>query len=819
MNLTPETEVHLNKFKPRAYQKCLFDAILNMGYKKVLAVWPRRCLSGDTHITMSDGSWKFLKDIEVGDEIISWDGTRFVPDIVKNKWSTGIKETVKLQSYGYLPVVTSKDHQFASLTQSREDVSWVSAGMLRPKRQVLNYAGLEFGTHHDPDLAEFIGYMITDGYCSGYQQPKFTNTNKGILMRVAYLSKKLFNYDPIWREKGNGYDLGFTNGTRGGGATKNKVKELFRQYNLDVSKEKRRILPIVWNFDEESLGRFFAAVISSDGSIYGHQKGFTGDRDRGIPPANEISIHCGLSYLMAWDFYWLLRKIGIVPQVPKFEKESNWKVRVSKGYGLRWLLSKGPIYGKEDKQGFILARLPFNPHKPNNWNGCYRCRQCIEDAQDEELYDIETMHHHNFVANGYVVHNSGKDMCAWNICIQELIRKTQTIYYIFPTYASGRKILWDAITNDGFRILDYMPKEVIESRNEQLMRIRLKNGSVFQVIGSDNYDNALVGTNPQGVVFSEFAISNPLAYGFVRPILSANNGWALIVSTPRGKNFLWEMYNVGLANPQSWFVSKLTVDDTGHIPLDVIERERAEGEMSEDLQMQEYWTSFEMGIEGAYYTKYMDKARLDGRIGDVPWEVNHKVHTAWDLGVRDATTIIFVQIIGQTIRIIDCYENSKVGLEHYANILKSKPYTYGKHIAPHDIRVQELGSGITRLAKARELGINFTIAEKTYILDGIEAVRSSLGKMWFDQEACAPLIKSIDNYRQEYDQKKKVYKSSPLHNWASHFCDGMRYLSTSLSKLRTGLTPEELDARYKKAMYGEGIHHGIFADRNKTHYW
>jgi hypothetical protein len=108
---------------------------------------------------------------------------------------------------------------------------------------------------------------------------------------------------------------------------------------------------------------------------------------------------------------------------------------------------------------------------------------------------------------------AGKDMTAWNICIQELLRKIQTIYYVFPTYSSGRRILWDAITNDGFRILDYLPKEVIESKNEQLMRIRLKNGSLFQVIGSDNYDNALVGTNPKGIVFSEFAISNPKALG------------------------------------------------------------------------------------------------------------------------------------------------------------------------------------------------------------------------------------------------------------------------------------------------------------------
>ena len=413
---------------------------------------------------------------------------------------------------------------------------------------------------------------------------------------------------------------------------------------------------------------------------------------------------------------------------------------------------------------------------------------------------------------------SGKDMCAWNICIQELIRKTQTIYYIFPTYASGRKILWDAITNDGFRILDYMPKEVIESQNEQLMRIKLKNGSVFQVIGSDNYDNALVGTNPQGVVFSEFAISNPLAYGFVRPILSANSGWALIVSTPRGKNFLWEMYNVGLMNPQSWYVSKLTVDDTGHIPLDVIERERAEGEMSEDLQLQEYWTSFEMGIEGAYYTKYMDKARLDGRIGQVPWEPGLKVHTSWDIGVRDMTSIIFFQIANNVIRVIDCYEKNKEGIEHYVNVIKSKDYTYGKHIGPHDIRNMDFSTGITRWEKARRLGLTFTVADKIPVVDGIEAVRSKIPMMWFDAGNCSSLIKALENYRQEFDPKTRVYKEKPLHDVFSNFAESMRYLCVSLHKVRDGLTPEELDRRYRKAMYGD---HGnmppIFRDQGSRY--
>ncbi len=407
---------------------------------------------------------------------------------------------------------------------------------------------------------------------------------------------------------------------------------------------------------------------------------------------------------------------------------------------------------------------------------------------------------------------AGKDVTAWNLCIKELLTKVQTIYYVFPTYSSGRRILWDALTNDGFRILDYLPKEVIESKNEMMMRIKLKNGSLFQVIGSDNYDNALVGTNPRGIVFSEFAISNPLAYSFVRPILTANGGWVLIISTPRGKNFLWEMYQVALHNPNDWFVSKLTVDDTNHIPLAEIERERMVGEMSEDLQLQEYWTSFEMGVEGSYYAKYIDKLRLKGQIAHVPWEPSLKVHTSWDLGYSDHTSIIFFQVSGQIIRIIDCYEKNKEGLEHYIKVLMSKDYQYGIHIAPHDIRNHEFSTGITRWEKARSLGVTFTVADKISIVDGIEAVRSALPRMWFDEREAAPLIKALENYRQDYDPKKRVYKPRPRHDIFSNFADSMRYLCISLRKTRDGLTPEELDARYNKAMYGNETMPNFFRD-------
>ena len=396
---------------------------------------------------------------------------------------------------------------------------------------------------------------------------------------------------------------------------------------------------------------------------------------------------------------------------------------------------------------------------------------------------------------------AGKDVTAFNTLIRCAINKVGNYWVVYPTYSQGRKILWDSLTNQGKRFIDYIPEELIEKTNSQEMKIYLKNGSLIQVVGSDNYDS-LVGTNARGIVFSEYALQDPRAYQFLRPVLTATDGSCIFISTPRGKNHLWDLWNIAQANPDQWFSYRLTIEDTNHIPLALIEQERKTGEMSDDLIQQEYYCSFEMGVEGSYYSKYMDRMRVNGQIGHVPWEPAFKVHTAWDIGFRDSTCIIFFQVISNTIKIIDCYEKNKEGLEHYVKIIESKPYSYGRHIGPHDIRVSEFTSGVTRFEKARQLGIKFTIADQIPIPDGIEAVRSTLSKVWIDETKCVSLIKALENYRQEYDTKRKIYKTQPLHDWSSHFADAMRYLCVSLPKTRDGLTPEALDRRYNDAMYG-----------------
>lgn len=368
----------------------------------------------------------------------------------------------------------------------------------------------------------------------------------------------------------------------------------------------------------------------------------------------------------------------------------------------------------------------------------------------------------------------------------------------------GRRILWDAIDISGKRILShYIPEELIESRNEQQMRIRLVNGSQIQILGSDNFDNTLVGTNAVGMVFSEYALSDPRAYSFSIPILKASDGWVLMVSTPRGKNSLWDLYNVARKS-KDWFCEKLSIDDTKHVSIEEIEKEIVEGQMSRDLALQEFWTSFELGVEGSFYSKYIDDLRRKNQITSVPWEPYLPVHTAWDLGFNDLTVIIFFQVSGASIRIIDYYENCKKGLDHYAKIVKQKEYTYGKHIAPFDIAVSDLFIGVSRWKMMHDLGISFMrYSEKAPgVLDGIEAVRKNLPRMWFNEETSSKLLNALENYRQEYDNKRKVYNLNPLHDQFSHAADAMRYLCVALPKLMSNSDPDALDRRYREATYG-----------------
>lgn len=398
---------------------------------------------------------------------------------------------------------------------------------------------------------------------------------------------------------------------------------------------------------------------------------------------------------------------------------------------------------------------------------------------------------------------AGKEITCWNWLIKEaLTKRIGTYVYFFPTSTLGRRILWDGCNKNGKRFLDYIPSQLIEGNpNSVEMKIRLKNGSIIQIIGSDQIIN--VGINPIGCVFSEFSLQGPKTWEFVRPILRENNGWAIFNFTPRGKNHAYELYLMAKHNPE-WYTSLLTIADTHVLSEKDMEDERAEG-MSEFLIQQEYYCSFDQGVEGAFYAKLLNKAILENRVTNVPHSPHASVDTYWDLGVADETAIIFAQNVGQQIHLIDIYRNQGEGLAHYAKVLQDKAnenkWVYGEHYAPHDIQVRELGSGAqTRLQMAKELGISFKIVPNIPIQEGIELARGIFPRLWIDEEKCKFFLKCAENYHRDFNERLGVFSSKPTHDWSSHLMDCFRYLSIMQNKKRNKSMTEE-DARNMEYAY------------------
>ncbi len=374
-----------------------------------------------------------------------------------------------------------------------------------------------------------------------------------------------------------------------------------------------------------------------------------------------------------------------------------------------------------------------------------------------------------------------------DVGLKDSIGRVGNYWHMLPQASQARKAVWDAVNphTGRKRIDEAFPREIRETTRDNDMQIVFKSGSTWQVVGSDNYDS-LVGAPPVGIVFSEWALADPNAWAYLRPILRENGGWALFIYTPRGRNHGATFYETRKGDAE-WFAEKLTVDQTSVFTSEDIAREKQDyiDDFGPDDGLarfrQEYYCDFNIAVAGSYYGSYMTAAQDEGRITTVPWSPDLEVHTSWDLGYGDTTAIWFSQLVGLEVRLIDYYETSGVGLEHYAKELDRRPYKYGTHVCPHDVEHGELGSGRTRLQILRSLGVSPVVLPRTAdVEDDIACARKLLPRCWFDGSHCGRGVESLLQYRRQWDEKNRTYRPKPLHDWASNGADSFRYLARAI---------------------------------------
>jgi phage terminase large subunit len=406
---------------------------------------------------------------------------------------------------------------------------------------------------------------------------------------------------------------------------------------------------------------------------------------------------------------------------------------------------------------------------------------------------------------------AGKDDFALHRAAIGAMERVGNYWHMLPEASQARKAIWEAVDpHVGKRRIDIaFPHEIRETTREQEMLIRFKNGATWQVVGSDNF-NSLVGSPPVGVIFSEYALADPNAWAYLRPILAENGGWAMFISTPRGRNHFAKMIEFAKQDP-AWFAEVLTVEDTGAISQEAITQERRElyaerGETeAESVIAQEYYCSFDAALPGAYYGDQMGRAERQGRIGpEFRYIPSLPVGTAWDIGKgkSDSMTIWFWQDVQGRPRIINYLEGSNVGLEWYAKRLLGMPYVYADHILPHDAAHPQhtMTVNVSTVSEMlATLGIrNRVIQRDDSLASAINTVRAFIDTCEFTtdpmpfldetrDQAATRMARGLDTlrmYHREWSTDLKKFHDHPKHDWASHGADGYRTLARGHRPLR-----------------------------------
>ena len=408
----------------------------------------------------------------------------------------------------------------------------------------------------------------------------------------------------------------------------------------------------------------------------------------------------------------------------------------------------------------------------------------------------------------------GKDEIALRATMVKSYQRPASYWHCLPLYEQGRKALWTAVNpHTGKRRIDEaFPPETIASRDEQSMFLRFKWGSTWQIVGSDRFDS-LVGAGVAGVVFSEWALANPSAWGYIRPMVEENSGWASFITTPRGNNHAKAMYDMARGSDR-WFAEVSTVHDTGALTEQQIDEALAEYQVLYGVDFgramfeQEYLCSFSGAMIGAYWGAEINRAEREGRVRAIGIDWSHPVHTAWDLGKAVNNPIWCFQVIAGQPRIVDFYRPDSDDLADWIKWLDDKGYR-GNDYVPHDILVTEWGSKRTRFETLQSMGRKPVRLPMVSVADGLQAGRTTINAAVFDDNPrVSDGIEGLKNYRRDWDDERKTFRETPVKDWAEHIGSSFRYLSLAWRSVAPPVDKPKPPERLEYAVERDGTIRG-----------
>ena len=372
-----------------------------------------------------------------------------------------------------------------------------------------------------------------------------------------------------------------------------------------------------------------------------------------------------------------------------------------------------------------------------------------------------------------------------------------TYWHCFPEYKQARKAIWNGVNpwTGQRRIYDFFPQLSIKRMQDDDMFLELHNGSTYQLLGSDRYD-ATVGSGPRGIIYSEWALSNPSAWAYHSPMIRESKGFAAFITTPRGNNHAKAMAERAQTSA-NWFYEYQDVRYTKALTEAELEEALQEYQDLHGIDMgraffeQEYMCSWSGAMVGAYFGAEMNKAEREGRIKHVDIDWSQPVHTAWDLGKAINNPIWCFQVISGQPVIVDFYEPESDDLSDWVKWLDDNGYK-GNDYVPHDILVTEWGSKRTRFDVLKGLGRKPKRLPRVSVADGLQAGRTTINQATFaNHERVLAGIEGLKNYRREWDDERKTFRETPVKDWAEHIGSAWRYLALAWRDVQPTQAPKE----------------------------
>src|SRR5262245_15692115 len=370
--------------------------------------------------------------------------------------------------------------------------------------------------------------------------------------------------------------------------------------------------------------------------------------------------------------------------------------------------------------------------------------------------------------------------------LKDLLR-SRVYGHVLPTRVQAKLAAWDHLKYYARTIKGAEP-------NESELRIDYPGGHRVQLFGGDEPDK-LRGPAFSGLSLDEFGMQRPNLFSEVlSKNLADHLGYCIFAGTIKGKNQLFRTWKAA-QGADEWFTiwqdikqSLATEDDASILMLQqaMLDDQMLihKGLMTQEEYDQEWFLSTEAAIKGAYYAKQIAAARREGRIRSVPYDPALPVFDVWDLGTGGNLSVGCFQRIMRELLFIDYLEGADGdGIPQMVKTLQLKPYVYGKHFAPFDIKTKDLSTGKTRLETAKNLGWPFEIVPDISVDDGINAGKLAFARLYIDEEHCAPWLEMIGHYRRPWDDKLGVFGPNPVHDFASHPADMWRYAAIIEEKM------------------------------------